>query len=1197
MTSNASAQKKKGKGWFDKTVAWIHLWPSLISALIVIFVCLTGTIIVYCDEIMDVTAGDARYVREVKQTQLSTDRLISIIKEELPNRDNPGYAVYYRDPRRSVRFNSYEKDAGLRMVYIDQYTGEILKDSPVIHFFYITAHLHNSLLLHTPGQWIIDIATIIFLIELITGLILWWPRRWTKATRDASFRIKWKAKFKRLNYDLHNVFGFYALSICMVLTVTGLIIAFHPLQEWTVSAFGGDPEHEWMDSISTLHQADPISAELVIKNLFTQYPDKKEAQLSTFDLEAEGHYMINLGKSIGLKSVESQLPLAIDKYNGKEITLTNAQLMHMKVENVYWNLHMGKWMGPIGKLLTFLGGLIATSLPVTGFLIWWGRRKKKKREPQKDKPRAIKYGRNFTALIIVLLPMLCNAQQPREVKGRVLTTDGALAYVTVLLLDDKHIQLKGTITDSTGYFSLKQITADNCTLKIEHMGYLTLSEPISLYGKGSVYDAGSILLTPDQQMLETVHVTGKKPLFQQKADRLTMNIEQSILADGNNALEILEKAPGVYVDQDGNISLRGKQGVNVMINGKLTYLSARELGNMLKTTSSTSISTIDIITNPSAKYDAAGVAGIIDVRLKRNTRSGTNGTVYANYGRGRANRYGSGFNLNYANDKINLFSNYDHSYRGESETFSFIRNFYDEERMRLDRTSIQEATTDEPLRGNNAKIGGIYNLTSKSVLGTSIGMNQGTYKNINISDNILRASDGTVISDAATDNRNEDEWKSLSANINFVHSFDEDGRQLAVDVDHNNSAFKANQGLNTIFRPLPGQTTDLRSSRRAAIDANTKVYVLKADYTHPLGTHTKIEGGSKASWVTSDNAVAYDTLQNNSWMPDYSTSNHFVYKEQIYAVYANIQHNINRFEIQAGIRTENTVTSGHQITTDSLVKRNYIQLFPSLFVKYDLRKNNYLQFSYGRRIERPDYYDLNPFRFFRDPSVYYEGNPFLQPETTHALDLTFSHNNILMATLFFKNTDNVMTDIITQIDGSNTTVLRPQNLKKLNNYGLTLSSTFNINTWWSANNFVNVYVNEYTGYHSGQDFKMNRLSCSINSQNSLKLGSNLQGEVNAEYHSSMVYGLFVRKPNYFVSAGIQKRIAHEKITLKLNVNDIFKTASFRQVIDYGNIDMNQKINLDSRIITFSVSYRFGNSVRKQVEQKENDIQKRVKGAG
>ncbi|QNL51676.1 PepSY domain-containing protein [Olivibacter sp. SDN3] len=387
-TKDAPA-KKTGKNGFDKAVAWIHLWPSLVSALILIFVCLTGTIVVYCDEIMEFSAGDARYVKTVGEKKLPIETLIGKLKEAYPDKRPPGYAVAYKDPKRTIRFNMFEPAKGLSMVYMDPYTGEILKDDPTIHFFYITAHLHNSLLLGKVGQHIVDIATIIFLVELLTGLILWWPKKWTKSTKEASFKVKWKASIKRINYDLHNVVGFYALSIALILTLSGLIIAYKPLAKFTITAFGGTPGHEWEDDLPKMKDdGEPVDLYALLDRSFDANPGKGEAQIATYKWDSMGYYHFSIAKSIGLKSADAPSFHFVDKYTGDDIDVPSEGMMHEKVENVYWSLHMGTWLGQTGKFLTFVGGLVSTSLPITGFFIWWNRRKKKKRKSvRNDSPK------------------------------------------------------------------------------------------------------------------------------------------------------------------------------------------------------------------------------------------------------------------------------------------------------------------------------------------------------------------------------------------------------------------------------------------------------------------------------------------------------------------------------------------------------------------------------------------------------------------------------------------------------------------------------------------------------------------------------------------------------------------------------------------------------------------------------------------
>lgn len=369
--------KKKGKSWFTKINAWLHLWPSIVSGIIVVFVCLTGTIIVYCDEIIDFTAGDARYV-EVGKEKATAEQMMNAIHAVDPKL-RLSQMVFFNDPNRSVRVRAFHDDSKkLNFIYLNPYTAEVLKVDYTGHFFYVMAHLHSNLLNRTFGAWVVLVSTVIFFISCITGLILWWPKRWTKKTRQDSFTIKWKARFKRLNYDLHNVYGFYSLLLCFILSATGIIIFFHSLGDVIIKSFGGSTEH--MEEALPKVQEEKTSldfAQFAYQSLHKN-PDQKNASIWVYNLEEVGAYVFQMGVS-GLKSTENLDMEIYDRYSGEALHVEQPYVVHEKVENYIWQLHMGQWWGQFGKLSTFIAGIIATSLPITGFLIWWGRRKKKKK--------------------------------------------------------------------------------------------------------------------------------------------------------------------------------------------------------------------------------------------------------------------------------------------------------------------------------------------------------------------------------------------------------------------------------------------------------------------------------------------------------------------------------------------------------------------------------------------------------------------------------------------------------------------------------------------------------------------------------------------------------------------------------------------------------------------------------------------------
>lgn len=369
------SKSKKRKSTFRKVVEWLHLWPSLVASVILIFVCITGTIVVFSDEVIDFANRDVLYIDQVGEQRIPSEELLEIYAEAHPDRPVPSYMVTYKDPRRTVKFNMFDPVNGLRLVYMNPYTGEILKEDGTIHFFFVTAHLHNSLLLGTVGYWIVDIATIIFVIGLLTGVVLWWPKKWKGKALKKAFTIKWKAKFKRLNYDLHNVLGFYSLAISFVLAVSGLIIAFPPMADGTIELFGGDASHEW-EEILSVHENEKALAPMdpVFDRYYEKNPNVTAIQVITYVMHDHGYYPLHAASWVGLKNYIGQ-PYFIDKYTGAEVDAPDGAIKHEKIENAVWMLHMGSWMGLIGKIATFAAGLIATSLPITGFIYWWGKRK------------------------------------------------------------------------------------------------------------------------------------------------------------------------------------------------------------------------------------------------------------------------------------------------------------------------------------------------------------------------------------------------------------------------------------------------------------------------------------------------------------------------------------------------------------------------------------------------------------------------------------------------------------------------------------------------------------------------------------------------------------------------------------------------------------------------------------------------------
>lgn len=384
MSNNGKKRLRKKKAWWLRLAAWLHLWLGLIAGIVVFVVCFTGTVVVFADEIMNARQTDALYVQP-QGPKLPTERLLANVRAAYPD-NSISYFVTYHDPKRSLKVLFFDAKhllwgyPHLMNVFVDPYTGRIIRSDETIMFFFITAHIHSELLLGKTGKMIVDISTIIFLAGLLTGLILWWPAKWNKHNKTKSFAIKWRANFKRVNYDLHNVLGFYTLPVTLILTLTGLVLAYEPVAQFTIKFFGGDPSRDAHKMLQTMapaqKEAKAAGFDATIQKYMQVHPND-DAVMITIPRGA-GFYRL-AGGEIKIKNYKGTA-VFIDKNTGHEIPLPQQVALNEEIENINMMLHMGSWYGWPAKILTFIGGFIGTSLPVTGFLIWWGRKKKEKKQ-------------------------------------------------------------------------------------------------------------------------------------------------------------------------------------------------------------------------------------------------------------------------------------------------------------------------------------------------------------------------------------------------------------------------------------------------------------------------------------------------------------------------------------------------------------------------------------------------------------------------------------------------------------------------------------------------------------------------------------------------------------------------------------------------------------------------------------------------
>lgn len=761
--------------------------------------------------------------------------------------------------------------------------------------------------------------------------------------------------------------------------------------------------------------------------------------------------------------------------------------------------------------------------------------------------------------------------------------------VEIHLFNAENQLMKTEIADQNGKFSFEDLASGNYNLKINKNGSeVYKSENISLTQNFTLPS-----ISFNEKMIEAVTITKSKPYIERQDGKMILNVENSIAATGNSAFEVLEKAPGVSVDTNDNISLRGKGNLLVQIDGKNTPMKGTELANYLRGIPSSSVEKVEFITNPSSKYDAAGTS-IINIKLKKEQRKGTNGSVSTSLGMGRYVKNNNSFSINHRNKKVNVFGNYSFAYREAFNQLYLDRNFY--ENGEFEKAYVQDNFLKMNFRNHIAKVGMDYYANDKNVLGFSVGFISNKFNPT--SNNETKVFDENYIhkNTLMTQSNNRDHWKNFSMNLNHKYSIDSLGSELSSDLDYINYSNISLQNFDTRNYNLAGIMTGSPYLLNGNLDGNLNIYSLKTDFTKVFKNDWKLESGVKTSFVKADNDLQFFDV--SSGIPDVEEgkTNHFIYEENINAVYGNVIKNWKKFKVNFGLRMENTNVTGTQIVTNTINKKNYTQLFPSAVFSYDLNDKNNLEINFSRRISRPNYRQLNPFKFYLDPTTYQSGNPDLNPETTMNYEFTYSLDSKYFATLSYSKTSNSITDVLKPVieDGEKVIVQTNENLNSASYFSLNLIAPVKVTKWWDMNNSANFYFGSYTGNIAETPIKnQGNFTFSLNTINSFKLGKGFSAELTANYKARELYAYMDLEPMWFLNIGAQKKFKNS--TLKFSFNDIFFTSNPKARNVYSSYIENFVVERDSRVMTLSYTYNFGSAKNGQPRKTggADDLKQRI----
>jgi len=764
--------------------------------------------------------------------------------------------------------------------------------------------------------------------------------------------------------------------------------------------------------------------------------------------------------------------------------------------------------------------------------------------------------------------------------------DGA----TVKLLQNNRL-IKGTVTNTKGMAQFETVARGAYTFLISHASYQPQSTKVFQI-PGNI-KSDTIRLKLLNTSLQEVSIISKTPPIEHKQGKTIIDVEASVTNAGQSVLDVLEKSPGVSVDKNGGISLQGKAGVTIMIDDKPTYLSGTDLSDMLSAMSSSQVGQIELITNPGAKYDASGNAGIINIKTKKNKLVGFNGQFTVSAGQGIYPKSNNSLVLNYRVGKINTFLNYSLNDTKYLTNIYALRKYYDS-------NNLLTATLDQPsyftgtLLSNTLKTGLDYYVTPKTTVGFSVGGTINKRDGNNTSSATWLNGGGGVDSAIATTNKNDNHFQSVLANVNAKHAISA-LQDISADVDYLHYNIKANQDYDNHLLAAGGYNQLSQSD----IPTTISIVSGKADYTLKDKKNTVFQAGLKSSYSNTDNLAYYQNFNGTTWVDDNTKNNHFIYSEDVSAVYSSVESKSGKLSWQAGLRYEYTNYHAHQLGNalqpDSAFSRKYGNLFPSGYLSYQADTANNFTLTASRRIDRPAFQKLNPFYNIINKYTYMTGNVFILPQYTVNLEVSHQYKSWLTNTLSYSNIQNYFSQIFLADANKGILLYTQGNVGQTYNLGLSSMVITSPTNWWQFTGSA-VYVHKQMKGYNGNTYTSTIDQLNLNVTNILTLSKQYTAEVSGQYSTKSRIDLQeLVYPSGQLSLGLSHPVMNKKGTLKLSARDVLYTVAYEGLTSFPNATEYFKLLRDTRLLTLSFTYRFGKAYKaaKRSDGSAGDVIQRV----
>lgn len=786
-----------------------------------------------------------------------------------------------------------------------------------------------------------------------------------------------------------------------------------------------------------------------------------------------------------------------------------------------------------------------------------------------------------SANVSVALPAMAAVLDNKIIGHIIDASSGApLAYASIALFSiPDSLPVTGVLADEKGAFVLNA-KPGNYFARIEYLGYLTLYIPdIQLTIKQRTLNLGNIGLESALTNLDEVVVQAEKSSMQMTLDKKVFNVGKDLGNSGGNASDILSNIPSVQVGQEGEVSLRGSENVRILIDGKPSGLLTFKGADGLRQLQASMVDRVEIITNPSARYEAEGMGGIINIVLKKERTTGLNGAFDINIG--NPDNFSAGINMNYRTKKLNFFAGYSPSYRNSPGKNSSYLELYEGDTTFITRLI---SNRERIAFSNNFRFGAEYFLNPKNTLTTSISYNHS--KNTRHSDLAYRDFLFSENNPVGVTTRHQDQTEiepNSEYTLSYNRTFGRDGHELNAEIRYLNNSEDSDQLFTEQYFTPDGMSSGLPDLLQQSLNLETeKQYLLQVDYVQPFGKDGKFEAGLRSTFRDLGNDYLVQELDDDIWLPLPGFDNNFIYNEDIHAAYLILGNKVNKFSYQLGLRAEASAVTTTLLNTNEVNDRDYSNLFPSTHFTYELARQNAVQISYSRRIRRPRYHDLNPFFTYSDSRNFWSGNPDLNPEFTDAYEMghiKYFENASLSSSLYYRHTTGKV-ERIRRVDASGNSTTRPENLSTQDAFGAEFIVSYSPWKWWKMDGNINFFRAITEGEVEGVSFGSDTYSWFSNLTSRFTLWKNTDLQLRGNYEAPRNTTQGTRKAVSFLNIGISRDIFKNKGTLTLNVSDVFNSRRWRSTASGDNFYNEGTWQRRPRQINLSLNYRLHQSKKK-----------------